>query len=87
MKTFKLEEVPTDIGKQMISILKADGWVPEDEYKNFDKGIDRDWITMRLGDDTIEFYWDNWTEWEIKGQRDIVLSTNRRAEIDLGRKS
>lgn len=58
--------------KEIFDQLVNDGWVCVSKYDGFDAGIDYDCLKLRKGFGIVKCEWDNWTEWEVRGRRDLI---------------
>ncbi len=67
-----IADISDDNFKKIFHRLVIDGWVLASKYDGFDAGIDYDCLKMRKGLETVKCEWNNWTEWEILGRRDLV---------------
>jgi hypothetical protein len=65
-------DIPDKKVKEIFDRLVIDGWVLTSKYDGFDAGIDYDCLKLRKGLATVKCEWNNWTEWEILGRRDLV---------------
>ena len=65
-------DIPDKKVKEIFDRLVNDGWVLTSKYDGFDAGIDYDCLKLRKGLATVKCEWNNWTEWEILGRRDLV---------------
>ena len=68
-----IEDIETETGNELIESLKKDGWILKSEYPLvFDKGIDYDYYIFKKGKNRIKLEWDNWFEWKLLGQKEII---------------
>lgn len=72
--TITVGGINTELGNRIIGHLLLRGWVVEYEYPDstIDKGIDFDAYTLTRDGERIEFEWDNWDEWQIRGTPTLV---------------
>lgn len=68
----RIEDIATARGYEIIEYLVAEGWQVVLDYSGFDKGIDHDWYILQKADAKLDFFWDNWTEWTITGDRGAI---------------
>ena len=66
-----INDISDDKFKEIFDQIN-DGWVCVSKYDGFDAGIDFDCLKLRKGFGIVKCEWDNWTEWEVRGQRDLV---------------
>ena len=67
-----VKDIETKEWNTIIESLKKRGWIVKSEYDNFDAGIDFSAYTLRKGNQKIYFEWDNWSEGEIRGSKEIL---------------
>lgn len=72
--TSKRTDIPTELGNRVLRTLLQSGWVIEYEYPDtaVDKGIDFNAYTLAKNGVRLEFEWDNWDEWQIRGSPALV---------------
>jgi hypothetical protein len=68
--------IKTETGNEILTQLLARGWVIIDAYPDsmIDKGIDHDAYTLAKDGAHLEFTWDNWDEWQIRGAHLTILA-------------
>ncbi len=78
-----LEAIDTEVGNRILGSLKANGWRQVAQYSPlaFDKGIDYDSYRLRRGLDELRLEWDNWFEWRISGQGEIIEEIAERFSL------
>ena len=81
-----LTDIKTELGNRILSLLLQRGWVVEYEYPDttIDKGIDYDAYTLARDGERLEFEWDKWDEWQIRGPRSVVQAVCAEFGIELG---
>ena len=67
-----IEDIPTEKFNQLLVKHVKAGWHKSNEYEGFDAWIDYGRVVLRKGWTKLEFKWDNWTEGEIVGPRNVV---------------
>ena len=82
-----LRDIKTELGNRILSLLLQRGWVVEYEYPDstIDKGIDYDAYTLARGGERLEFEWDNWDEWQIRGSQATLQAIGEEFGIPPGR--
>lgn len=65
-------DIPDKKVKEIFDRLINDGWVLTSRYDGFDASIDYDCLKLRKGFGIVKFEWDNWSEWELLGQRGLL---------------
>lgn len=80
-----IEDIPTELGNDILETLKRNGWKVRKQYNifAFDKGVDFDSYTLKKGTDKLHFKWTNWFEWEIKGNPDIIKELADRFDLKI----
>lgn len=84
--TICVSDIQTELGNQVLRVLLQSGWQIEYEYPDtaMDKGIDFNAYTLVKGDDRLEFEWDNWDEWQLRGSPSLVRGICAQFAIPSG---
>ena len=66
--------IPTKLGNQILRDLENDGWNKITSISNLipEKGIDIDEYIISNADNKLIFKWDNYLEWEIIGNEQVL---------------
>lgn len=75
--------IETNLWNRIISLLKEEGWIETHRYKNFDAGIDSDFIILEKEENEILFGWDNWLEGEIQSTESLIEEIESKVGITL----
>ncbi|MGN6386377.1 MAG: hypothetical protein ACTHMT_09070 [Verrucomicrobiota bacterium] len=78
----KISGIPTEAFKDILKILRAEGWKTVQEYDGFDAWIDYGMVILQMGEKVLRFEWDNWMEGTVEGQKDVVEEICHRFSLE-----
>lgn len=73
--------IETGLWRKILHACIAQGWRIAHEYDGFDKGIDHDFIFLKLDDEEMYFGWSNWFEGEIKCTQEQLVALEERHDV------
>ncbi len=68
------------VGNALLKALVSEGWRVVSEYSDqmIDKGVDFDSYTLKRDGKKIRMEWDNWQEWSITGEEEVIGEVSKR---------